>query len=313
VTTSVGTHQPGFVHPALFYRSQREYLDGLVPFITAGLEGQEPVAVAVPGPNLRLLSDALGSAAAHINLIDMAEAGRNPGRIIPAVLRAFADRHPDRHVRIIGEPIWAGRTATEYPACVQHEALINSAFAGRHVTIVCPYDAASLDPRVLSDAYATHPTIQDDGREKPSEYYAPGSVIAEYNQPLSTPAQATALPFTSPEDLPAGRRAAVHRAEELGLSPDQIDVLRVVVTELVTNSLVHTDGGCQLELWRDGEQVVCSVRDQGQLTDPLAGRRPPGPSQLSGRGLLLVNQLSDLVRTHTSPAGTTIQAYLPLA
>ena len=125
------TDQIGFVHPALLYRSHREYLDGLIPFITAGLEGQEPVAVTVPEPNLRLLSDALGPAAARVTLIDMTEAGRNPGRIIPVVLRAFADRHPERHVRIVGEPIWGGRTATEYPACVQHEALINSAFAGR--------------------------------------------------------------------------------------------------------------------------------------------------------------------------------------
>ena len=64
----------------------------------------------------------------------MAEAGRNPGRILPAVLHAFADDHPRARVRIVGEPVWAGRTPVEYPACAQHEALINGSLAGRDVT-----------------------------------------------------------------------------------------------------------------------------------------------------------------------------------
>ena len=32
----------------------------------------------------------------------------------------------------------------EYPACAQHEALINHAFDGLDVAIVCPYDAAAI-------------------------------------------------------------------------------------------------------------------------------------------------------------------------
>jgi anti-sigma regulatory factor (Ser/Thr protein kinase) len=55
---------------------------------------------------------------------------------------------------------------------------------------------------------------------------------------------------------------------------------------------------------------VCQVRDRGHLTDPLAGRRPAPRHQGGGRGLLLVNELADLVRMHTSCQGTTINAYL---
>ncbi|NEY36638.1 hypothetical protein GTU99_31595, partial [Streptomyces sp. PRKS01-65] len=148
-----------FVHPALFYRDDEEYLRGTVPFVREGLAAGEPVAVAVPGERLALIREALGDAADGVRMLDMREAGRNPGRIIPGVLRAFADAQPEgRRVRIIGEPIWAGRSDTEYPACVQHEALINAAFQGRTVTILCPYDAHRLDERVLADAHATHPT-----------------------------------------------------------------------------------------------------------------------------------------------------------
>src|SRR4051812_46893124 len=83
------------VHQALFYRDTDEYLTGTVPFVRGGLELGEPVLVAVPEPRLRLLRGELGGAAARVRLVDMADAGRNPGRIIPKVLRAFADAHPN--------------------------------------------------------------------------------------------------------------------------------------------------------------------------------------------------------------------------
>ena len=40
---------------------------------------------------------------------------------------AFVREHPGSRVRIVGEPIWAERTDEEYPACAEHEALINVA------------------------------------------------------------------------------------------------------------------------------------------------------------------------------------------
>ena len=54
----------------------------------------------------------------------------------------------------------------------------------------------------------------------------------------------------------------------------------------------------------------CEARDTGRFDDPLVGRLDPGPSGPASRGLYLVNAISDLVRTHTTASGTTIQAYL---
>lgn len=298
-----------FVHPALFYRGSQEYLAGTVPFIQAGLAVGEPVAVAAPGSNLELLRAELGESAGAVRFIDMKVAGRNPGRIIPKVLRAFADAHPTRRVRIIGEPIWPGRTPAEYPACVQHEALINTAFRGREVTIVCPYDAARLDAAVLTDAYATHPVVVDGGREERSDTYDPDLVVAAYNQPLARPVQATAFTFEA-ERLPDVRDFAVERAKHLGLVGGRLGDFALAVAELTTNSVVHGGGSGTLWVWGEDGQVLCEVRDSGQLTDPLAGRRPPLRDQLGGRGLLMVNYLTDLVRVHTSPEGTAIRFHL---
>jgi anti-sigma regulatory factor (Ser/Thr protein kinase) len=303
--------QDRFVHPALFYASPEEYLAGTVPFITDGLAAGQPVAVSVPGPNLRALREALGASAEQVRMLDMTRAGANPGRIIPGVLRAFADAHPDRHVRIIGEPIWAGRTELEYPACAQHEALINHAFTGRDVTILCPYDTAALAPQVIADAHATHPILIDHTGQRPSEGYDPDRIIAGYNQPLVPPDSAAELSIDR-STLADVRRFATMHARRAGLAAGRLVDLELAVTELATNSIDHGGGTGTLRIWSDEQQVTCEVTDAGQLTDPLVGRRPADPSQLRGRGLLLVNHLADLVRIHTDRTGTTIRIHLRL-
>jgi anti-sigma regulatory factor (Ser/Thr protein kinase) len=296
-----------FVHPALFYRGDAEYLAGTVPFVWGGLAADEPVAVAVPGRNLDLLRRELGADAGRVRLLDMAEAGRNPGRIIPGVLRAFADAHADGPVRIIGEPIWAARSAVEYPACVQHEALINLAFTGRDVTILCPYDVETLAPDVLADAEATHPVLIDGAGRRTSPAYAPGEVVDRYNRPLATPDGVFELTDTT--DLAAARALAHVRAVRCGLAEEQAADVEVVVTELLSNSVEHGSGSGTVRLWGGDGEFVCEVHDRGKLTDPLAGRHPATPHQARGRGLLLVNHLADLVRLHTGSDGTTIRAY----
>ncbi|MFI1163218.1 anti-sigma factor RsbA family regulatory protein [Streptomyces sp. NPDC020801] len=300
-----------FVHPALFYRDEAEYLAGTVPFVRAGLESGEPVAVAVPGENLRLIEAELGTDAGAVRLLDMREAGRNPGRIIPGVLRAFADSQPaGRRVRMVGEPVWAGRTPTEYPACVQHEALINEAFQGREVTILCPYDAARLDERTLTDAHATHPLVIPPGSrgEQNSAAYDPQDVLARYNEPLPPAPDALSFAFTA-QTLSQARHVATAEGARLGLADIRLEDMALVAAELTTNSVVHGGGSGELRVWAEHGHVLCEVRDEGRLDDPLAGRRPAARDQRGGRGLLLVNLVADLVRAHTGQEGTTVRCW----
>ncbi|MFB9685042.1 anti-sigma factor RsbA family regulatory protein [Amycolatopsis plumensis] len=301
--TGTGT----FGHPALFYRGAAEYLAGTVPFVRDGLAAGEPVAVAVPGANLELIERELGADAARVRLLDMTVAGRNPGRIIPGVLRAFADSHPGKPARIIGEPIWAARSAVEYPACAQHEALINLAFSGRDATILCPYDADALAPDVLADAEATHPVLIDGTGQRSSPAFDPTGLIERYNQPLPVPSGAFELDGTT--DLAAARALAHVRAAACGLAEDRLGDVEMVVTELLSNSVEHGSGSGTVRFWGGDGEFVCEVHDRGRLTDPLAGRHPASPYQPRGRGLLLVNHLADLVRLHTGEGGTTFRAY----
>jgi anti-sigma regulatory factor (Ser/Thr protein kinase) len=298
-----------FAHPAVFYRNAADYRAGLVPFIEDGLAAGEPVAVAVPGGNLALLRDALGPAGREVCWMDMTEQGRNPGRILPRMLLPFSDAHPDRPVRVIGEPVWPGRSALEYAACAQHEALINHAFTGRWATIVCPYNAARLDAVTLADAAATHPLLGDGPDWRPSDRYAPDTVLAEYNRPLAEPPAGHVDELFDVTTIPLARYVATEQANAAGLDSDRLGDVALVVTELVTNSIEHGGGTSRLRVWITPEHLVCEAADTGKLTDPLAGRRPAAPGQQRGFGLLLVNTLADLISTHTTPHGTTIRAH----
>ncbi|MFB6517176.1 anti-sigma factor RsbA family regulatory protein [Streptomyces sp. NPDC056401] len=318
-----------FEHPVFFYRGEEEYLATLVPFIRAGEAAGEPVAVAVPSGNLRLLRETLGvpdrdrgqdrdpdpdrDPDRGVCFFDMALVGRNPGRIIPKVLLAFADAHRSGRVRIIGEPVWPGRTPREYPACVQHEALINAAFHGRDVTLVCPYDADRLPAETLADARVTHPALIEDGRESISDRFSPTRALVRGNEPLTDEGDADAAAYEFDDRrLHGARRFAARIASRLGMAEEARAALSLIVAELTTNSVVHGGGRGTLRLWAEGDQLVCEVRDPGLLRDALAGRLPPPVDRPGGRGLLLVNDFATLVRIHTGPGGTTVRAHLDL-
>ncbi|RQW92637.1 sensor histidine kinase [Micromonospora globispora] len=300
----------GFVHEGLFYTDAAGLLATAVPFVEDGLAAGEPVLVATPGPQLELIRAAVGPTGDRVRYADMTEAGRNPGRIIPWVLQAFADKHPGRRVRIIGEPIWAGRTEQEYPACAQHEASINWAFAGRDASILCPYDARSLDAGVLAEARCTHPVLVDRSGRRRSGGYAPSDVVARHNRPLPVPPEAVAALRYDLETLPQVRRFVADHAAGAGLDADRVADLQIAVTELATNSVAHAGGGGTLQVWRTGTHLVCEVHDDGWLADPLAGRLAPAHDGIGGRGLVIVHALCDLVLVHSTAAGTTVRLHM---
>jgi anti-sigma regulatory factor (Ser/Thr protein kinase) len=300
-------------HTAFLYRTQQEYLDSLLPFICEAANADQAVLVAVPAPNLTVLAEGLGQLAANVVITDMTEAGRNPSRILGEVLSTFVAKHPDQPVRIVGESMWPSRSEMEYPACVQHEVLLNRAFTDRDVTVVCPYHVAQLDPEVIADAHRTHPVLWEGGMlQLDNAAYAPEATLARYNLPLSTNAAAVRYTARNLGDLGGARAFAGAYAQWFGLSTDQAADLQLIASELATASLAQAGRTCRLALWRTDGHVVCEARDDGHPDDPLAGRRPYGSDSDRGRGLYVVNAVADLVRTHTTADETTIHAYLRL-
>ena len=102
-----------------------------------------------PTPTSSSCAPAYSAEADRVHLCDMAVAGRNPGRLLGSLFGAFLRTHADEGVRIVSEVVWPERTDEEYPACVEHEALVNVALADTSVHVLCPYDAARLPPFVI--------------------------------------------------------------------------------------------------------------------------------------------------------------------
>ncbi|GGR12650.1 anti-sigma regulatory factor [Actinoplanes ianthinogenes] len=304
----------GFDHPGLLYHNTDDYLSGTTAFARTAVAAGEPVLIAVPGENLTMLRDELADLGDAVTFADMAQAGRNPGRIIPGVLLAFAARHPGRRVAAIGEPIWPSRSGIEYPACAAHEALINAALAGHDATVLCPYDAGRLDPAWVQDAWHTHPVMIDSGQRKPSPWYTDGvTAAAAFNQPLPpVPPWAATCEYTVAGQLSAVRAFARARAAEAGLVGERGEDFVLAVNELAENTIRYAPGGGVTAIWVEPGRLVCQVDDGGHLADPLAGRIPPSAGREGGRGLLLANHVCDLLRIHTEPGRTSIRLHMAL-
>jgi len=302
-----------FVHPALLYADDDSYLAATVGFVRTGLQRREPTLVAVPTPKLALLKRELGGLADRITLLDMAVSGRNPNRIIPWMLRAFVDEHTGRRVRVIGESIWPGRSAAEVAVGIQHEALINSAFAGRAATILCAYDIQGLDAAILGYAARTHPVIDQDGvRRRSTAYTAPDHVVGMLNQPLPDPTGPSADLIFDVSGLRGVRLLVVEHARRAGLREAGIADLQVAVNEIATNTLVHGGGPGSLRVSQEPDRVLCDIRGPGEITDWLAGRVRPTDHSTSGRGILVANRLCDLVQTYSGPTGTVTRLHMLL-
>jgi len=296
-------------HDALFYLGDEDYVAGIRSFVEAGLAAGEPVLIAVPGARLDLLRAAFTQA--ELRFVDMARDGRNPAWIIPGVLHAFDAEHGGRRVRIVGEPIWPERSATVYPRCVQHEALINIVLADRPVSILCPYDAVRLGVDAIADAASTHPFLIRDGDRQPSAGYGcPEEVVDAFNVPFPAPSPSAATLFFDASGLSGMRAMVAALATEAGLSADRVEDLRIATNEIATNAVVHSGRPAVVRVWPDEEGVVCEVTGTSVLTDRLAGRIPPAPAADRGRGLFLANYLCDLVQVHTDETSTTVRLHV---
>jgi anti-sigma regulatory factor (Ser/Thr protein kinase) len=293
----------------VLYGGEQELFDQLLPFVHAGVAAAEPVIVAFPATRLPSIAGRLDDAHLAVELADMTELGRNPTALISTYQRVLRE-YDGRPARLIGEFDWAGRTGEECAALAQHEALVNTAFADYPLRVSCLYNRWTLPQEVLSDARCAHPSVREHDHTAPSDRYAPDQLLARHNVPLAIPDHAATYTVRSADDLRGARHFAHEQLRARGLAADRIANTELTVCELATNSLRHSHAGCMVAVWFDGEDIVCTVRDTGQLVDPLAGRRFPTADQPDGRGLLIINHLARFVRTHTSPTATTIEARL---
>lgn len=302
----------GYRHEALFYSDLEGFIAGTLPFVRDAVAAEEPILVVLGREKLELLRGELNGDAERVLFADMAEIGTNPARIIPAWQDFIADHAPTgRRLRGIGEPIWPERTPAELSECQRHEALLNVAFADPDFWLLCPYDAGALEPEVIAQARRNHPYVSDGQVACTSDTF-PGreQLAAPFDEPLPPPPpDALMHPITDAPSLRDVRSFVIRHAVEAGLSGLNTSDLVFAANELAANSVKHGGGAGELYLWREGDSVVCEVRDRGRINDPLIGRTRPGPDSINGRGLWMANQLCELVQIRSLAEGAVVRVH----
>ncbi len=309
MTTETRTGRDHFSHEALFYAGPSAFVEGVVRFVSAGLERDERVMVMVGRAKLGLISTALGSSASQVQLVDMEHVGKNPARIIPAWADFFGEHaEAGRSSRGVGEPIWPERTEEELLECQLHESLINLAFSDATGTLMCPYDVSALDASTIAEARRGHPHILEPlAVEHNPDAHECSWLDPRFDAPLpNPPASMTELRFDR-ASVAAARQSVSRFARSLGLTEAHAEDVALAAHELAANSVVHAGGQGRLRLWRDDRALVCEVSDTGCIGDPLVGRRRPAADALGGRGIWMVHNLTDLTQIRTGPRGTAVR------
>ena len=129
--------------------------------------------------------------------------------------------------------------------------------------------------------------------------------------PLPAPAS-DVMYHTYRADLSQVRDLVLEQARQAGLTEDRVSDLVLAVSEVAANTLRHTRSSGTLAIWHDADEVVCEIRDEGVITDPLAGQRRPPASASGGHGLWIVHQVCDQVELSSDATGTTIRMHMAL-
>ncbi len=110
----------GYRHEALLYSGLDEFRAATVSFARRAVRAGDPILVMVSQPKIDMLRRELGADADKVSFADMAEVGRNPGRII-AAWHAFAQAQAGAaQLCGIGEPIYSERSPAEMTECQLH-------------------------------------------------------------------------------------------------------------------------------------------------------------------------------------------------
>ena len=104
------------------------------------------------------------------------------------------------------------------------------------------------------------------------------------------------------------RRFASERLHAWRLAP-MVETVELVVSELVRNAVEHARSESELSLWVQDGCLVIEVVDG---SSDLPTMRDPEPFELTGRGLLLVDALSEGWDAHPRPEGKAVSCRIVL-
>lgn len=307
-------------HQAFIYSNTGDFLSAMVPFIREGLEVEGAVLAVTSQANIAALREELGADSVGVEFRDSLDWYRQPYQTLSAYGRHIEQHATSGIVRVIGEPVWEGRSAASVREWTRYESALNVAFSAAPAWIVCPYSVNTLPEQIVAHALQTHPEVVDArGPRSSASYLEPAKLFDSLAVRTDPPPDAPVVTLAV-EDLSDARHSAARWAQGAGLEHERLHDWTLAIDELITNGAKHGRDPVRLRLWRDREGLVAEAHDNGNgLSDPLAGCVPTGSDSTSGRGLWIVRQLADsldfcrrgdgfAVRMRFASAGRTTRA-----
>jgi anti-sigma regulatory factor (Ser/Thr protein kinase) len=319
----------GYLHEAVLYDSDEDFLGVVVPFLREGVAVGGPCLVALGSSTTELVRAAVGDTTGLTFLDDRYE---RPASVIRANQDLFAAQVADgaSQIRVVSEVPHPGLGAP-WDGWARYEAAVNQAYAEFPLWGLCAYDTRITPAPVLDDVARTHPHLATaDGRWVNPRYQHPAEFLTRRPTGQGDPVETAFPPAIELIDpTPAAARDAARTAttarpgstappnltgpgtiqvEAPQLDPDEIEHLVFAVSEAVTNALTHGRPPVRFRLWTAPDRAVATVTDRGGgPTDPFAGLLPVTDTCSAGLGLWLTHQLCSHVTLDTTDVGFTIR------
>jgi anti-sigma regulatory factor (Ser/Thr protein kinase) len=300
------------IHQALLFDSPEQFLAAAVPFIVEGVHRGDTVLAVTSAGNTRLLRDQLSTAADQVTFLEPAGWFDSPGRTLDAHHRRIDALTADgAFLRVIGEPVWAGRDDLETSEWGRYESVMNIALADSRAWVMCGYDSSTLASTIVEDARRTHPRLAvGTASEISADFTEPASYYASRDTPLA-PYPTTGVEWIPIHpDLAPVRQFVADHAPRLGVDADRVDDYILAVNEIATNVLRHGGGQGEARMWATDRRVVCEITDGGTATGNFLGFLRAGPHSERGHGLWIARQICDLLEMRTGPSGTTVRLHM---
>jgi anti-sigma regulatory factor (Ser/Thr protein kinase) len=95
-----------------------------------------------------------------------------------------------------------------------------------------------------------------------------------------------------------------------GLGDERLYALRLCLEEVLANIVMHGDAGSipiEIELSREGDEIVMTVCDGGRPFDPSRPSGPAAPDAIGGHGLTLIQSYASHLDYRRRPDGNRLE------
>src|SRR5512133_3566865 len=217
----------GYLHEAVLYDSDEEFLGVVVPFLQEGAAVGEPCLVALGASSTGLVRAAVGDTTGLTFLDDRYD---RPASVIRSNRELFAAHVTDgaSRIRVVSEVPHPG-VGAPWDGWARYEAAVNRAYAEFPLWGLCAYDTRITPASVLDDLARTHPHLATaDGRWINPRYQDPAEFLTRRPPSRGDPVETVSPPVIDLMDpTPAAARDAVHTADTVRPDPTAPGTLQV--------------------------------------------------------------------------------------